>query len=98
MNAAYKAYRASMSGLEYIHVQVQGKPNLPKLGTGSTRSAATVCERIVVNVQTILFALIKEMPIAISGATTRQQDPKLYIVYNSLTIIVYNSLTKHCNT
>jgi len=43
INAAYKAYRASMSGLEFIHVQVHGKP---KLGTGGTRSAATVCELI----------------------------------------------------
>ncbi len=43
INAAYKAYRASMSDLEYIHVQVHGKP---KLGTGGTRSSATVCELI----------------------------------------------------
>ena len=41
INAAYKAYRASMSGLEFIHVQVHGEP---KLGTGGTRSAAKVCE------------------------------------------------------
>ncbi len=33
INAAYKAYRASMSYLEYIHVQVHGKP---KLGTRSS--------------------------------------------------------------
>ena len=43
INAAYKAYRASMSGLEFIHVQVHGEP---KLGTGGTRSAAKVCELI----------------------------------------------------
>ncbi len=32
INAAYKAYRASMSGLEYIHVQVHVKPT-PKLSS-----------------------------------------------------------------
>jgi hypothetical protein len=32
-----------MSDLEYIHVQVHGKPNL---GTGGTSSSATVCELI----------------------------------------------------
>jgi hypothetical protein len=39
INADYKAYRASLSDLEYIHVQVHGKP---KLGTGGIRSSATV--------------------------------------------------------
>jgi hypothetical protein len=43
INAAYKAYRASRSDLEYIHVQVHGKP---KLGTCGICSSATVCELI----------------------------------------------------
>ena len=43
VNADYKAYRASMCDLAYIHVQVHGEP---KLGTGGTRSSATVCQLI----------------------------------------------------
>jgi hypothetical protein len=42
IKAAYKAYRASMTWSTFMS-NVHGKP---KLGTGGTRSSATVCELI----------------------------------------------------